>query len=118
MTDEEYNGFKDFVLKNDFSYSTASEEMLKKMKETAEEEGYYEDSKQEYEDLMLKVVPSKERDLEKFKPQIRSFLENEIVSRYYFQSGRAQHSFNDDVSIQKAFELFQKKSEYNTILGN
>ena len=118
MSDDEYNTFKTYVLKDDFSYSTASEEMLKKMKETAEAEGYYEDSKKEYEELMQKVVPSKERDLEKFKFQIKSILENEIVSRYYFQRGRAQHSFVDDPSVQKAFELFQNNAEYNTILGN
>lgn len=118
LTDEEYNTFKDYVLNEEFSYSTASEEMLKKMKETAEEEGFYDDAKEEYQALMEMVVPSKKRDLEKFKPQIKSILENEIVSRYYYQKGRAQQSFNDDPFILKSINLFQNKSEFNTILGN
>jgi carboxyl-terminal processing protease len=70
LTDAEYADFKAYVLKQEFTYSTASEEMLKKMKEVAEEEGFYEDASAEYDELMKKVVPSKERDLEKFKSEL------------------------------------------------
>lgn len=118
LTDEEYQAFKLYVLEHDFTYSTASEEMLKKMKETAEEEGYYEDVQEEYAALLEKVVPSKERDLEKFKTQIKLLLENEIVSRYYFQGGRTQQAFNGDPNVEKALEILENKEEYNTILGN
>ena len=114
---EAYESFKQFVLKSEFSYSTASEEMLKKMKETAEKEGYGEDTKAEYEALMAKVVPSKERDLEKFKSEITALLENEIISRYYYQKGRAIHSFKDDAVLKKALEILKDTKAYNTILG-
>lgn len=118
LTDNEYAAFKEYVLKEDFTYSTASEEMLKKMKETAEDEGFYNDSKAEYEALMAKVVPSKERDLEKFKSEIKTLLENEIISRYYYQKGRAVDSFRSDVDLAKALEILKNKAEYNTILKN
>ena len=114
----EYEAFKKYVLEQDFTYSTASEERLKKMKETAEEEGFYEDMKDEYDALMAKVVPSKERDLEKFKGEIIQLLENEIVSRYYYQNGRAIQAFKDDVFMQRAMEIFKSSNEYDTILGN
>ena len=116
LYEKQYADFKKYVLEQDFSYSTASEEMLKKMKETAEEEGFYENSKEEYEALLAKVVPSKERDLDKFENEIKSFLENEITSRYYFQKGRALHSFNYDKVFLKALELLKNKKEYNYIL--
>ena len=67
---------------------------------------------------MAKVVPSKERDLEKFKDEIKQLLENEIVSRYYHQKGRAMHNFNDDPFVAKAIEVLKNQDEYNTILGN
>lgn len=117
LTDDEYNSFKEYVLKEDFSYSTASEEILKKMKEVADEEGFGEDTKAEYAALMAKVVPSKERDLEKFKSEIKTMLENEIVSRYYFQKGRAENSFKDDAYISKSLQILSNKSSYNTILN-
>ena len=118
LTEEEYSAFKAYVLKEDFTYSTASEEILKKMKEIAEKEGFYEDTKEEYSALMSKVVPSKERDLEKFKDEIKILLENEIISRYYFQKGRAIDSFRNDDSIEKSLETLANKSAYNTILKN
>jgi len=118
ITDKMYDNFKAYILRQDFTYSTASEEMLKRMKKTAEEEGFYDDLSNEYESLMSKVTPSKERDLEKFKTQITLILENEIISRYYYQNGRAIQSFKDDVFIDKSMEILQDKSKYNTILGN
>lgn len=117
LTDAQYEDFKKFVLAEKFTYSTASEEVLEKMKKVAEEEGYYEDSKAEYEALLAKVVPSKERDLEKFKEEIKTLLENEIVSRYYFQKGRAEDSFRSDQYITKSLEILKNIKEYNTILG-
>lgn len=114
----DYEAFKKYVLEQDFTYSTASEERLKKMKETAEEEGFYEDLQAEYDALLQKVVPSKERDLEKFSGEIKQLLENEIVSRYHYQEGRAIHAFKGDVYMQRALEIFKSNSEYNTILGN
>lgn len=116
LTDDEYNDFKTFVLKEDFTYSTASEEILKKMKKAAEEEGYYQDSMTEYEALLAKVVPSKERDLIKFREEIQTILENEIVSRYYFQKGRAIHSFRSDNVLNKAIEVLNNTTEQHTIL--
>lgn len=117
ISDAEYEDFKKYVLKHEFQYSTASEEMLKKMKATAEEEGFIEDASVEYEALLQKVIPSKERDLEKFKSEIKMLLENEIVSRYYFQRGRAQHAFEGDDDVNKAIEILKNKEQYNTILG-
>jgi carboxyl-terminal processing protease len=117
LTDAEYDDFKKYVLAEEFTYSTASEEMLKKMKETAEKEGFYEDSKAEYDALMARVVPSKERDLEKFRNEIKYLLENEIISRYYYQKGRAIDAFRNDLYVEKALEILKNRSTYNTILG-
>lgn len=118
LSDAEYEEFKKYVLEQEFTYSTASEEILKKMKEAAEEEGFYEDAEAEYDALLQKVVPSKERDLEKFKSELVELIENEIVSRYHFQRGRVEHAFNYDNDMEEAFKIFQNLKEYNTILGN
>lgn len=116
LNNEEYGKFKAYILKQEFDYSTATEEMLKKMREIAEEEGFYEGSENEYDALMEKVTPSKERDLEKFRTQISQIIENEIVSRYYFQKGRAEHSFRIDDYLKNAVEILKDNSKYNTIL--
>ena len=118
LSDEEFAAFSKYVMEQEFNYTTASEEMLKKMKETAEAEGFFEESKAEYEALLDKVHPSKERDLEKFRPEIQQLLENEIVSRYYFQKGRAKDAFRNDPVLQRGIQILQNSGEYNTILKN
>jgi carboxyl-terminal processing protease len=116
LSDEEFAVFSKYVMEQEFNYTTASEEMLKKMKATAEAEGFFEESKAEYEALLDKVHPSKERDLEKFRPEIQQLLENEIVSRYYFQKGRAKDAFRNDPVLQRGIQILQNSGEYNTIL--
>ena len=116
LSDAEFNEFKAYVLAQDFKYNTASEEMLKKVKETAEKEGYFEDVKSEYDQMLTKLTPSKERDLDKFKTEISEMLENEIVSRYYFQKGRTLDSFRYDRALNKAKSVLMSDTEYNGVL--
>lgn len=117
LTPEEYDAFKAYTLKQTFTYSTASEEQLERMKKTAEDEGYFEDIKADYEQLLSKVTPSKERDLDKFKAEINDILSSEIVSRYYYQNGRAEQAFQADKDVQKALEILSDSKQLNTILG-
>jgi carboxyl-terminal processing protease len=116
LSDSQYEEFKAFALKDEFNYTTASEEALKKMKETAEKEGYFNEVKSEYDAMMTKVTPSKLRDLDKFKEEISQMLENEIVSRYYYQKGRTINSFRYDNVLLKAKDVLGNSKEYNTIL--
>jgi carboxyl-terminal processing protease len=117
LSDADYEAFKLYAMQQTFTYNTASEEQLEKMKKIAEEEGYFEDIKAAYADLLTKVTPSKERDLDKFKKEINFYLSNEIVSRYYYQSGRAQQAFQNDLDLKKAIEILLDSKQYNTILG-
>ncbi|TNE55692.1 MAG: S41 family peptidase [Bacteroidetes bacterium] len=117
LSNEDYESFKQTAIKDTFNYSTASEEMLKRMKETAEKEGYFADIQSEYSSLLNKVTPSKERDLDKFRDEILEMLENEIVSRYYYQKGRAEYSFRQDPYVQESIKIFKDLSAYNKILS-
>ena len=117
LSAQDYADFKKYVLaQENFEYTTASEEALKKMKTTAEKEGYYQDIATEYEQMLLKVTPSKERDLDKFEKEIRELLEDEIISRYYYQEGRAKHTLQTDPVVLKGIEILQAPAQYNTIL--
>jgi carboxyl-terminal processing protease len=116
LSNDDYEAFKKYAIQDTFTYSTASEEQLMKMQKTIEKENLMADAKAEYEALMAKITPSKERDLVKFEAQIRQLIENEIVSRYYYQQGRVQNSFNHDEVLKKGIELLNNSQQYNTIL--
>lgn len=117
LSEAEYQEFKTYALSKEFEYSTDSEEVLKKLKETAEEEGYFDEANTEYDALLAKLTPSKARDLEKFKAEIKELLENEIVSRYYYQNGRIINSFTSDRIVLKAIEILQDNKTYNNTLN-
>lgn len=117
LSDEDYNQFKQLVIKDTFDYKTASEEILFDLKEVAEKEGYYAEIKKLYDEMLPHLTPSKERDLDKFKAEILTILEDEIISRYYFQKGRTIYGINSSNDVKKAIEILKNKEEYNKILG-
>jgi carboxyl-terminal processing protease len=117
LTDKEYTAFTTYVLSQEFDYTTASGEYMKRLKEVAEDEGYYKDSKQDFDELLEFYKPSKERDLMKFKDEIKALLEDEIIGRYYFQTGRIEHALLDDSYILEAIKILNDSERYNQILG-
>jgi carboxyl-terminal processing protease len=116
LSEQDLLEFKKYMLKQEFSYSSSSEEQLKKWKEITEKEGEFDKIKSEYDAILSKLTSSKEANFEKSKDEIKNILENEIVSRYYFQNGRIINGFTSDKSIANAIEILQNSSRYNTIL--
>lgn len=114
LSDAEYTSFVNFAQNQDFSYETDSEKLFKELNKISKEEKYYEGAESEFEKLHDKIKPKKEVDLIKFKPQIKQYLENEIVSRYYYQRGRAKNALPIDPCITKAADVFN--STYSSLL--
>ena len=115
LTDEEYNQFVAFAKGKDFHYDTHTEKLFEQLKKTAKEEKYFEGSEKQFDELFVKIEPKRENDLIKFKPQIKEFLENEIVGRYYYQTGRSKNAVHDDPCVLKSLEVFS--SNYNQLLA-
>lgn len=116
ISKEDYEAFKKFALSKEFEYETYSEKILLSLKEATEKEKFFEDTKAEYEILLKKLTPNKERDLVKFEDEIKEFLVDEIVSRYYLQNGRTKSSLSKDKYILKAIETLNDTKQYNAIL--
>ena len=117
LSDKEYDELIAYLSDKQYNYSTQSEEVLKKLKEVAQNEKYFESAEGEYEALLEKLTPKKENDLIKFKSEIKMILENEIISRYYFQDGRIEQSLNSDPDVREALQLLKNKKQYNEILA-
>ena len=118
LSDDEYALFKTYVLNAKLNYSTAAQNALKKLKLEAEKEGTFDDLKAEYENILVKISPDPAKDLDKYRTEITEMLENEIVSRYYFQKGRTINSFEHDPAVIKAIQTAMDNNSYNAILKN
>lgn len=118
LSDDEYALFKTYVLNAKLNYSTAAQNALKKLKLEAEKEGMFDELKAEYENILMKISPDPAKDLDKYRIEIAEMLENEIVSRYYFQKGRTINSFEHDPAVIKAIQTAMDNNSYNAILKN
>ncbi len=117
FSDSQYEAFKSFLENKEYDYETQSEKLLEKLQKVAEKERYYDRAKTEYEALKAKLSGDKDADLEKFQEEVSEMLENEIVSRYYYQRGRIEQSLSKDPDIQKAVKVLNEPNTYNEILA-
>ena len=116
LSDPEYDEFVTFARLFDLEYKTASEEYLQELIKASKKEKYFENVETELSAIETKLNNNQQDDIYKFKDQIKTILENEIVSRFYFQSGRAEHSLDGDPYIEKALSTMNN-GEYVSILS-
>lgn len=118
ITDDLFNEFTTYISDKDYEYSTHSEDVVKKFKETAEKEKYFKDVEQEYEALKAKLSHNKNEDLVTFKDEIKELLKEEIVSRYYYQKGRVESLLDRDPDVKEALSILADKSKYSSLLAS
>lgn len=118
LTEEEYAEFVTYLKDKDYSYKTRSELELEHLKQNTEEEKYFNDIKTEYEALINKMASNKKDDLAKYKGQIKRYLEEEIIARYYFQKGRIEFSLKNDDEVKEAVRLLSDQNKVKIILTN
>jgi|694.fasta_scaffold01793_22 carboxyl-terminal processing protease len=116
ITDELYNAFVDHVKDKEFTYDTETMEALKALEEKAKRERYYDHAKTQLEALRKELTPDRTEELRMFRSDIEEVLRNELVSRYYYQTGRAKASMGTDPVIRRAIELLNS-NEYSTVLA-
>ncbi len=118
ITDEIFKEFTDFVLaKDDFKYESATQDALKKLKDIAQKEDYYEKSKTEFEQLEEMLKLDVKKDLNIFRKEISELLGNEIIKRYYYQKGAIKYSLQDDKELKQAIDILNDPTQYNGILN-
>ncbi|MGV3588767.1 MAG: S41 family peptidase [Adhaeribacter sp.] len=116
MSDAEYEQFLKFLADQDYSYTTRSEKYLQELKAQAQKEKNFENIKKEFEALESRLQGNKKDDLSRYKEEIKKVLEAEIVSRYYFQSGKVENSFRNDADMKEALRILNNKKLYVNIL--
>ena len=116
LSDVEYQKFVAYLQNKNISYSTDAEKALIDLSKKVKEEKHYDDVKLELEAIRKKVTVNKANDLQRFKPEIKELLEQEIVSRYYFEKGRTEAGFDDDPNIIAAVAVLNDPNRYAALL--
>ncbi|GAB3858264.1 S41 family peptidase [Hymenobacter terrigena] len=116
LSDVDYQKFVTYLQGKNISYSTDAEKALTDLSKKVKEEKHYDDVKLELEAIRKKVTVNKANDLQRFKPEIKELLEQEIVSRYYFEKGRTEAGFDDDPNIIAAIAVLNDPNRYAALL--
>ncbi|WP_054715031.1 S41 family peptidase [Marinifilum fragile] len=118
VSDELFNEFVAFVKESkDFTYKSESTEILKALKESAKGEKNFDISTDEFAALEAKLAPNLDRDIERFKDELKELLAHEIVKRYHYQKGGIEFSLREDKALLRAIEVLENNSEYTGILN-
>ncbi len=91
---------------------------FKKLEEVAKKERYYDHAKGAIDGLEKELAPDRTEDLALFRKDIEEVLKNEIVARYYFQTGRYVASLNDDPYVKKALDVLNGGTHAGILNGS
>ena len=116
LSESDWQEFEAFLKDKEYEYTTETEETLQKLEKTAKEEKYYDAIKGEIDAATQRLKADKQSDVEKYKSDIKELLEDEIASRYYYQRGRIEAGFDDDVDVQEAIRVLGDPERYQKIL--
>jgi carboxyl-terminal processing protease len=116
LNDQDFYDFKEFLLKQKFSYTSQSEKAFDELVEVASLEGYDKSAAAEIEALKLKLKPNIEKNIEDNATKIKEYLCIEIIKRYYFQRGVIQYYMDKDEDVKVALSLLKNESKMKEML--
>jgi carboxyl-terminal processing protease len=116
LSDEDYNDFVAFTGKKGFEYTTVAEKELETMKKAAIYENSWNDIESLYNSMKVAIATHKKHELIENKEDISAILQQEIVSRYYYQKGRIISTLSDDKELKSATDVLKNQVSYTSIL--
>lgn len=117
IDDQTYSAFLKFIEGKEYPYTIEEENTLKELQDEAKKELYLSAIESSIQELKDKIEKAKKGDIEKYSKEIRSALEREIISRYYYQAGRYQYLIDADPEIEQACALLNDSARYKTMLS-
>ena len=117
VDDAIYNEFLQFLQARKYACTTALETKLEELKAAAENDHSFANIQNAYNQLKSQIESLKAQDLTTHKAEIARALTQEIVSRYYFSTGKLINSLHHDSYIEAAKSVLLDKSRYNAILS-
>ncbi len=116
FTDADFNSFKQFLNKTDFSYETRTESELNEVLATARKEGFEKDILQNYQQMISQLEKTKSAEIDNKKEEIASLITDEIIKRYFYQDGLYEYYLENDPEILKARGVLGDAKQYADIL--
>ncbi len=113
LKEQDFNDFIKFIADKEYDYETKSEKVIAEVEKAMTKEKIEEALQARVKQLKEDIKKSKKNDIYQHKEEIKELIEEEIVSRYYYQRGRVEKSLKYDDDIKKALEILNAPQEYS-----
>ena len=108
----DYAGFKTFAANSGFEFDSELETKLNELKKESKSE-----LNVDFDQLLSKLDKLQTGHIDNYEEEITKEIETQIITRYYFQSGKAKQKLNGDSEVQEAIALLNDPVRYNKLLG-
>lgn len=116
ISDYLFDEFCNFIKDKDYDYITRTEKDIKRLRSQAKKDKYHKFLSTELTNLKLAMDSIKMNDTENHKSELKELLQQEIVSRYYYQRGEIEVQFDDDIDWITSKEILSELTTYNQYL--
>ena len=108
ITDSLYDDFCRFLKEKKLTYNTATEHMIKQLREVAAQEKYDTAIEQQLKLMEAALEKEKQGDLQKHREEVCEMLKAELLVRYYYDRGRIEGALKNDKAVLRAVEELAK----------
>lgn len=117
LTDKDYQDFSNMLANKEIEFKSKNEELITEIRENAEKERNLSQIKDELDAIERKLkTHDKVKSLKENKSELISVIEPEILSKYYFNTGRTEKMVVGDVQVKAAVNILSDKNHYNQVL--
>ncbi|MGH1336625.1 MAG: S41 family peptidase [Aureispira sp.] len=116
LTAAEYQDFVTMAKTPWMAYQTATEKALVELEQQAKTEGTYEELQTRFKQTRELIDKEKAVAFEANKQAVKEALEEEIVGRYYYQTGQIENRLARDTDVAAALALFKDKEQFQKLL--
>jgi carboxyl-terminal processing protease len=116
VTEADFKDFKTWLSKRDFNFDSRTGRVIKRLIAATEADGYDKALETDIAKLKESYERQKAKELEANKVLVMELLQEEIVARYYYDSGRLANALSHDKDIATALEFLGNDAKYQAVL--
>ncbi len=114
-TFDDWQGFLDYLEAQDFEYKSELEEHIDDLQELSDDPKTDQSVLTAINKLKESIRQSKKNELEAQRKTISGIIEQEIISRYHYRTGKTIQAISHDPEIDKAIEILTDSEAYDKI---
>ena len=117
FSDEAYDEFVEFMKDKEVAWESLANRLWKEFKKAAEKERWEDSMSEQMAHIEANITNTTKDNLWLYKQELQGIIEDQIVTRYCYNEGGAEHSLLGDMELAKALEILGNSAEYHRILA-